>query len=184
MLSSATSRIVLTSSIITTQPSRIACTNAGVDEPDGAGVVGGGDELVAEQVLVAGRAAGDLDEPVERDAVTVLYVAAAGLPEPVGDTSGELRLPRSGWSDQAQERRLGRPVGVDQRAGELVDRLAVQPRRVDPLAVRQQDRRAQRFKLQRHRWGVPGRDRPRSATRSMADRAASIALMRDLLSLT
>ena len=28
MLSSATSRMVLTSSIITTQPSRIACTNA------------------------------------------------------------------------------------------------------------------------------------------------------------
>ena len=95
---------------------------------------------MAEQVLVAGRAAGDLDEPVERDAVTVLYVAAAGLPEPVGHTSGQLRLPGSGWSDQAQERRLGRPVGVDQRAGELVDRLAVQPRRVDPLAVRQQDR--------------------------------------------
>ena len=52
MLSSATSRMVLTSSIITTQPSRIACTNAGVDEPDGAGGVGGRDELVAEQELV------------------------------------------------------------------------------------------------------------------------------------
>ncbi len=52
----------------------------GVDEPHGAGVVSGGDELVAEQVLVARWAAGDLDEPVERDAVTVLNLAAAVSP--------------------------------------------------------------------------------------------------------
>ena len=120
----------------------------GVDQPHGACVVGGGDELVAEQVLVTGRAAGDLHEPVERDAVTVLYVPSAVSPQPVRDTSGQLRLPRTGWSDEPQERRLGRPVGVDQCAGELVDRLAVQPGRVDPLAVRQDDRLAQRVKLE------------------------------------
>jgi hypothetical protein len=41
-------------------------------------------------------------------------------------------------------------VHVEQRERELVNRCAVQARRVDPLAVGQQDRLARRFELE---WG-------------------------------
>jgi hypothetical protein len=41
---------------------------------------------------------------------------------------------------------------VEQRERELVDWLAVKARRVDPLAVRQQDRIGRRLELQRRSW--------------------------------
>ena len=54
-----------------------------------------------------------------------------------------------GRADQSQERRLRRIVHVEQRHGELIDRLAVQARRVDPFAVGQQDRLAWGGELER-----------------------------------
>jgi hypothetical protein len=70
------------------------------------------------------------------------------LPEPVGDAARQLGLAHSRRPGQPQERRLGRVVHVEERAGELVDRLAVKPRRVDPLPVREQDRLAERLELE------------------------------------
>jgi hypothetical protein len=70
----------------------------------------------------------ELDEPVERDAVPVDDIVAAAGPEAVGDRVGDLALARAGRTDRPQERRLGRLVHVEQRQGQLVDRLAVQAR--------------------------------------------------------
>ena len=128
----------------------------GVDEPDRAAVVGGGDELVAEQIFVAGGTAADLHEPVERDAAAMLDLPSAFSPQAVGDRAGDLALAGSGRTDQPQERRLAGSVCVDQRAGEFVDRLAVQPRRVDPLAVREDDRIGQRLELEQCRGRLGG----------------------------
>jgi hypothetical protein len=94
----------------------------------------------------------ELDEPVERGAVPVGDGVAAASPKPVGDRAGDLALTRAGRADQPQERRLRRIVHVEQCDGELVDRLAVQARRVDPLAVRQQDRLPGRLELERRGW--------------------------------
>ena len=121
--SSATSRAVLTSSIITTHPSRIACTNAESTSchlPPGPG---DRDVVVAEEELVRRRAGLQLDEPVERGAVPVGDLTAAAGPEAVGDRAGDLALAGAGRADQPQERRRGRVVHVEQREGELVDRL-------------------------------------------------------------
>ena len=150
--SSATSRAVLTSSIITTQPSRIACTNAESTSCTCPPAAGDRDVVVAEEELVRRRARLQLDEPVERGAVPVGDLAAAAGPQAVGDRAGDLALARAGRADQPQERRLRRVVHVEQRQGELVDRLAVQARRVDPLAVGQQDRLARRLELERRGW--------------------------------
>ena len=144
-----TSRAVLTSSIITTQPSRIACTNAESTSatcPPGAG---DGHPVVAEEELVRARAGLHLDEAVERGAAAVLDRAAALGPEPVGDRAGDLALARAGRADQAQEARARGVVHVQQRERERVDALAVQRRRVDPLAVGQHDRLAGRLELER-----------------------------------
>ena len=116
---------------------------------------GAGDRhvVVAEEELVRRRARLELDEPVERRSVPVGDLPVAAGPEPVGDRAGDLALARAGRADQPQERRLRRVVHVEQRHGELVDRLAVQARWVDPLAVGQQDRLAGRLELER-RGGV------------------------------
>jgi hypothetical protein len=79
-------------------------------------------------------------------------LAAAAGPEAVGDRAGDLALAGAGRSDQPQKRRLGWLAHVEQREGDLVDRLAVQARRVDPLAVRQHDRIARRLELERRGW--------------------------------
>ena len=121
-----TSRAVLTSSIITTQPSRIACTNAESTSVTCPPAPASGHALVAEEVLVRGRAGLHLDEAVERRAVALLDRAAAVGPQAVGDRAGDLALAGAGRADQAQEARARGVVHVQQRAGELVDRLAVQ----------------------------------------------------------
>ena len=186
----ATSRVVLTSSIITTQPSRIACTNA---ESTSAHLPAGAGErhvVVAEEVLVRGRAGLHLDEAVERAAVALADRPAAAGPQAVGDRARDLALAGAGRPDQPQERRPGRVVHVQQRAGQLVDRLAVQPRRVDPPAVGQHDRLAPSRARAR---AAPAREvafaatRRRSGARRVVDprrsRAASMrGSRRDLLS--
>ncbi len=78
-------------------------------------------------------------------------LAAATRPEAVRDRAGDLALACTGRADQPQERRLRRVVHVEQREGELVDRRAVQARRVDPLAVGQHDRLASGLELE---WAV------------------------------
>ena len=161
MLSSATSRIVLTSSIITTHPSRIACTNAESTSRTVPAVVGGGDELVAEQILVAGRAAADLHEPVERDAVAVLDLPAAVSPQPVGDRAGDLALAGSGRTDQPQERRLAGTVAC-RSARRRVRRSARRAAAAGRSACRpggRSDRSATRARAGRGR--ARGRGRPR-----------------------
>ena len=144
-----TSRAVLTSSIITTQPSRIACTNAESTSETCPPAPASGHALVAEEVLVRGRAGLHLDEAVERRAVAVLDRAAAVGPEPVGDRAGDLALARAGRADQAQEvERAGSSMSSSAQASSST-RLAVQRRRVDPLAVGQHDRLAGRLELER-----------------------------------
>ena len=123
-----------------------------VDQRDLSAAPGDRNVVVAEEELVRRRARLQLDEPVERRAVPLGDLAAAAGPEAVGDRAGDLALARAGRPDQPQERRLRRLVHVEQREGELVDRLAVQARRVDPLAVRQQDRLARRLELERRGW--------------------------------
>src|SRR4051812_49944454 len=92
--SSATSRIVLTSSIITTQPCCIASTNAaGISRTSPGGVLAVGDVLVAERELVRGRAAAHLGVAVERLAAARLDRPAALGPQPVGDRPRDLALP-------------------------------------------------------------------------------------------
>jgi hypothetical protein len=71
----------------------------------------------------------------ERLAVTGLDHAAALRPQPVGDRAGDLALAGAGRTDQPQEPRPARLLHVQQRAGDRVDRLAVQLGRVDELAV-------------------------------------------------
>ena len=123
-----------------------------VDERHLPAAPGDRDVVVAEEELVRRRARLQLDEPVERDAVPVGDLAAAAGPEAVGDRAGDLALAGAGRADQPQERRLRRLVHVEQREGELVDRRAVQARRVDPLAVRQHDRLASGLELECGGW--------------------------------
>ncbi len=147
-----------------------------VDQRHLAAGAGDRDVVVAEEELVRRRAGLQLDEPVERGAVPVGDLAAAAGPEAVGDRAGDLALAGAGRADQPQERRLRRVVHVEQREGELVDRLAVQARRVDPFAVGQQDRLACGRELERAAGS--GTRSPSAATPSICDRAAVIALMR------
>jgi hypothetical protein len=93
-----------------------------------------------------------LDEPVEPSPVPVGDLAAPAGPEAIGDRAGDLALAGARRADQPRERRLRRVVHVEQRESELVDRLAVQTRRVDPFAVGQQDRIAWGGELERGGW--------------------------------
>ena len=112
----------------------------GRDQPHVAGVLAVGDVLVAERELVRGRSAGHLGVAVERLAVARLDRPAALGPQPVGDRARDLALAGAGRADQPQEPRPARLLHVQQRAGDPVDRLAVQLGRVDHLAVGQLDR--------------------------------------------
>ena len=107
------------------------------------------DVVVAEEELIGRRDGLKLDEPVERGSVPLGDLAAAARPQPVRDRAGDLALARAGRADQPQKARLRRVLHVEQRQDELVDRCAVQARRVDPLAVGQQDRLAWGGKLER-----------------------------------
>src|SRR6185503_14709381 len=107
-----------------------------------------GDVLVLEGELVRGWSAGHLGVAVERLAVTGLDAPSAAGPEPVGDGAGDLALARAGRADQAQESRAVGVLHVEQGAGELVDRLAVQAWRVDALAVGQLDRLGDRVEVE------------------------------------
>jgi hypothetical protein len=80
--------------------------------------------------------------------VALLDAPAAVGPQPVGDRPGDLALAGPGRADQPQERRARRVVHVEQCASDPVDGLAVQQRRVDPLAVGQLDRLDRRLELE------------------------------------
>src|SRR3954454_2252435 len=98
-----TSRAVLTSSIITTQPSRIACTNAESTSETCPPAPATGTHSWRREELVRARPGLHLHEPVDRHAAAVLHDVAAFGPESVGDRAGDLALACSGRADQAQE---------------------------------------------------------------------------------
>src|SRR4051812_49779235 len=89
-------------------------------------MLGVGDVLVLEGELVRGRAARHLDVAVERLTVTGLDTPAAAGPQPGGDRSRDLGLARAGRAYEPEEARAAGGLHVRQRAGELVDRVAVQ----------------------------------------------------------
>jgi hypothetical protein len=132
--------------------------------------------VVAEEELVRRRAGLQLDEPVERGAVPVGHLPSAAGPQAVGDRAGDLALARPGRANQAQKARLCRVVHVEQRERELVDRLAVQQRRVDPLPSGSRIASPAVSSLS----GIEGSGASSrsAATPSICNRAAVIALMR------
>ena len=95
---------------------------------------------VAEPELVQGRSARHPGEALERLAAARLDRPTALGPQPVGDRAPALARARARRADQPQEPRPARLLLVQQRAGDAVDRLGMQLRRVYRLAVGQLDR--------------------------------------------